>query len=262
MLTGKNDSNEKSTSILAKVGNAVSGVGGFLGRGAKALGWGIIYPIWPKNWFKSWNEIEHDIKNGWHSVIEKPHKEYDPPIKTTQASEYLGVQITKQGKGEVAFLASRTLAGDVFHLTDEQLNQIKELNKNSKYSKIAVNREKGKIIIEVDVKSITNNVEADSKNEGKSPEKIKELVIEAIKQKVDDDLKKLAKITGGELERHMDQGLLYGIAEKLYPEDDNQNKSSEVGESQGSSGEELSSWQGKVESQKGSKKEELISRGM
>ncbi len=59
MFTGKN---EKSTSILAKVGNAASGVGSFLGRGVKVLVKGAVYPIWPKNWFKSWDEMRHDIK--------------------------------------------------------------------------------------------------------------------------------------------------------------------------------------------------------
>jgi hypothetical protein len=223
---GPNDkedvSSKKPTSILAKIGNAVSGVGGFLGRGGEALGYGIIYPIQPKNWFKSFGEMRHDIKNGWNYVIGNPTEEYDPPIETTQASKNLGIKIISHKDGKIKFLASKTLTGDIPYLTSEQLGKIEELNKKNKYSSIAIFKEENKVVIKVDVEEITKKIKNASEHKGKSPEKIKGLIIEQIKQKVDDDLKELAKITGGELERHTDRKLLYGIAEKLYREYDEQ----------------------------------------
>ncbi|WP_250295097.1 hypothetical protein [Wolbachia endosymbiont of Oedothorax gibbosus] len=218
----KNDQNEESTSILAKVGN-------FLGRGAKALGWGIIYPIWPKNWFKSWNEIGHDIKNGRRYVIGRELEKYDPPIETTQASENLGVQITEQkkGTGKVAFLASRTLTGDIPYLNDKQLGEIEALK--SKYSNITIHREENKVVIEVDVEKIIEDIKKN--NPGIDEKRIKELALEKIAEGaegVGGNLKKLAKITGGEFKVHTDLKLLYGIAEKLYKEYDDQKQLSEA----------------------------------
>ncbi|MCM1001081.1 MAG: hypothetical protein KTV72_01960, partial [Wolbachia endosymbiont of Melophagus ovinus] len=81
---------------------------------------------------------------------------------------------------------------------------------------IDVFREENKVTIEVDVGKITNDIKNSPEHKGKSPEKIKGLIIKQIKQKVDGDLKKLAEITGGELKVHTDRKLLYGIAEKLY----------------------------------------------
>lgn len=221
MLTREN---EKSTSILAKVGNAASGVGSFLGRGVKVLVKGAIYPIWPKNWFKSWDEMRHDIKNGGRSIIGNPHEEYDPPIKTTQASKDLGVQITEQkkGTGKVSFLALRTLTGDIPYLSPEQLDKIKKDLPN-----VTIFREENKIVIEVDVKKIIEDIKTDSKNKGKSPEEIKKLALQGIADSINGDLKKLAGITGGEFKIHTDLKLLNGIAEKLYKEYDNQKQSSD-----------------------------------
>ncbi|WP_264722935.1 MULTISPECIES: hypothetical protein [unclassified Wolbachia] len=218
----KDDQNEESTSILAKVGNAASGVGSFLGRGVKVLVKGAVYPIWPKNWFKSWDEMRHDIKNGGRSIIGNPLEEYDPPIKTTQASKDLGVEITEQkkGTGKVSFLASRTLTGDIPYLSPEQLNTIKK-----DLSNVTIFRGENKIVVEVNVKKITNDIKNDPKHKGKSEKEIKELVLKGIANKVDEDLKKLAKITGGEFKIHTDLKLLNGIAEKLYY--DNQKQSSD-----------------------------------
>ncbi|WP_338406436.1 MULTISPECIES: hypothetical protein [unclassified Wolbachia] len=220
MFTGKN---EKSTSILAKVGNAASGVGSFLGRGVKVLVKGAVYPIWPKNWFKSWDEMRHDIKNGGRSIIGNPLEEYDPPIETTQASEDLGVQITEQkkGTGKVSFLASRTLTGDIPYLSPEQLNTIKK-----DLSNVTIFRGENKIVIEINVEEIANTIKTNPDNKGKSEKEIKELVLKGIANKVDEDLKNLAKITGGEFKVHTDLKLLNGIAEKLYKEYDNQKKPS------------------------------------
>ncbi|WP_341811684.1 hypothetical protein [Wolbachia endosymbiont (group A) of Conops quadrifasciatus] len=240
----KDDQNEESTSILAKVGNTALGVGSFLGRGAKALFWGIIYPIQPKNWFKSRGEMWHDIKNGWRYVIGSELEKYDPPIKTTQASENLGVEITEQkkGKGKVAFLASRTLTGDIPYLNDEQLGKIKVGLPN-----VTIFREENKIVIEINVEEIANTIKTNPDNKGKSEKEIKELVLKGIANKVDEDLKKLAGITGGEFKIHTDLKLLNGIAEKLYREYDNQNKPSETlrpaqtGKSPGQSSETVTS---------------------
>ncbi|MFP3019921.1 hypothetical protein [Wolbachia endosymbiont (group A) of Pogonocherus hispidulus] len=214
MFTGKN---EKSTSILAKVGNAASGVGSFLGRGAKALLGGIIYPIQPKNWFKPWGEMWHDIKNGGRYVIGSELEKYDPPIKTTQASKDLGVEIISCKDGEVKFLASRTLIGDIPYLNDEQLGQIKKNLPN-----VTIFREENEIVIEINVKEIANTIKTNPDNKGKSEKEIKELVLKGIANKVEGDLKKFAEITGGEFKVHTDLKLLYGIAEKLYKEYDNQ----------------------------------------
>ncbi|MGL9758477.1 MAG: hypothetical protein ACR5LA_06610 [Wolbachia sp.] len=217
----KND-DEKSTSLLTRIGNTVSGVGSFLGRGVGVLAKGAVYPVWPKNWFKSRGEMWHDIKNGGRHIINNPPEEYDPPIETIQASKDLGVQIMEQkkGTGKVTFLASRTLTGDIPYLSPKQLGEIKTNLPN-----VTIFREENKIVIEVDVEEITNGIK--DKNKGKSPEKIKELVIEAIKEEVDKDLKKLAKITGGEFKVHTDLKLLNGIAEKLYKEYDNQKQQSQ-----------------------------------
>ncbi len=210
MFTGKN---EKSTSILAKVGNAASGVGSFLSRGVKVLVKGAVYPIWPKNWFKSWDEMRHDIKNGGRSIIGNPLEEYDPPIKTTQASKDLGVEITEQkkGTGKVAFLVSRTLTEDIPYLNDEQLGKIKVGLPN-----VTIFREENKIVIEINVEEIANTIKTNPDNKGKSEKEIKELVLKGIADKVKGDLKKFAEITGGEFKVHTDLKLLYGIAEKLY----------------------------------------------
>ncbi len=220
----KNDQNEESTSILAKVGNAASGVGSFLGRGVKVLAKGAVYPIWPKNWFKSWDEMRHDIKNGGRYIIGSPPKEYDPPIETTQASKDLGVQIIEQkkGTGKVTFLASRTLTGDIPYLDDEQLGQIKKNLPN-----VTISREENKIVIEINVEEIANTIKTNPDNKGKSEKEIKELVLKGIANKVEGDLKKFAEITGGEFKVHTDLKLLYGIAEKLYKEYDNQKQSLE-----------------------------------
>ncbi|WP_341823554.1 hypothetical protein [Wolbachia endosymbiont (group A) of Agelastica alni] len=239
------DQNEKSTSILAKVGNAASGVGSFLSRGVEVLVKGAVYPILPKNWFKSWDEMRHDIKNGGRSIIGNPLEEYDPPIKTTQASEDLGVQITEQGKGKVAFLASRTLTGDIPYLNDKQLGKIKVGLPN-----VTIFREENKIVIEINVEEIANT------NKGKSEKEIKELVLKGIADSINGNLKNLAKITGGEFKVHTDLKLLYGIAEKLYKEYDNQKQSLEMKSNQPSEtlalsasdrGKETANWQNKVE---------------
>lgn len=238
----KNDQNEESTSILAKVGNAASGVGSFLGRGAKALFGGIIYPIQPKNWFKSWGEMWHDIKNGGRYVIGSELEKYDPPIKTTQASKDLGVEIIGCKDGKVKFSASRALIGDIPYLNDEQLGKIKVGLPN-----VTIFREENKIVIEINVEEIANTIKTNPDNKGKSEKEIKELVLKGIANKVEGDLKKFAKITGGEFKVHRDLKLLYGIAEKLYREYDNQNKPSETlrsartGKSPGQSSETVTS---------------------
>ncbi|OJH30630.1 hypothetical protein Wxf_02957 [Armadillidium vulgare] len=243
MLTGEN---EKSTSILAKVGNVASRVGSFLGGGVKILVKGAVYPIWPKNWFKSWDEMRHDIKNGGRSIIGNPLEEYDPLIETTQASKDLGVQITEQkkGTGKVAFLASRTLTGDVPYLSSEQLGEIKKELPN-----INIFKEENKIVIEVDVEGIIQEIK--DKNPGMDEKAIKKCALEEIYNKVDCDLKNLAKITGGEFKIHTDPKLLYGIAEKLYNGYNNQKqRSSEVASSmtvKKSSEEFLNSWRSKVD---------------
>lgn len=202
-------------SIWAKIGGAVK-------TGVKATGQvlplvpkALIYPI--EKPFASTGEMKHDatvsLKEAVGIDVPKEKREYDPPIETTQASENLGVEITEQkkGTGKVAFLASRTLTGDIPYLNDEQLGKIKVGLPN-----VTIFREENKIVIEVDVKKIIEDIK------GKSPEEIKKLALQGIADKVSEDLKKLAEITGGEFKVHTDLKLLNGIAEKLYKEYDNQ----------------------------------------
>ncbi len=214
-------------SIWAKIGGAFKTGVEATGRVFALVPKALIYPI--KKPFASTGEMKHDatvsLKKAVGIDVPEEEREYDPPIETTQASKDLGVQITEQKKGigKVSFLVSRTLTGDIPYLNDEQLNKIKALK--SEYSNITIHREENKIVIEVDVKKIIEDIKTDYK--GKSPEEIKKLAIEEIKQKVDGNLKDLAKITGGEFKVHTDLKLLYGIAEKLYKEYDNQKQSSE-----------------------------------
>lgn len=184
-----------------------------------------VYPIKPSNWFKSGGELRHDIKNGGRYIIGNPLEEYDPPIETTQASEDLGVQIMEQkkGTGKVTFLASRTLTGDIPYLTPERLGEIKQNLPN-----VTIFKEENKVVIEVDVKKIIEDIKKN--NPGIDEKRIKELALEKIAEGaegVGGNLKKLAKITGGEFKVHTDLKLLYGIAEKLYKEYDNQKQSLE-----------------------------------
>jgi hypothetical protein len=211
--------------IWAKIGGAVK-------EGAKATGKvlnlvpkALIYPI--RKPFASLGEMKHDAKVALQEAVgmDVPEKEreYDPPIETTQASKNLGIEIISYKDEKIKFLASRTLVGDVSHLSPKQLGQIKEVLPN-----IDVFREENKVVIEVDVGKITNDIKNSPEHKGKSPEKIKGLIIKQIKQKVDGDLKKLAEITGGELKRHTDRKLLHGIAEKLYREYDSRSSETAV----------------------------------
>lgn len=178
----------------------------------------LIYPI--KKPFASLDEMKHDatvsLKEAVGMDVPEKEREYDPPIETTQASKNLGVEIISYKDGKIKFLASRALVGDVSHLSPEQLGQIEAL------LNVDVFRGKNKVVIEVDVKDLVNEIKTAPENKGKSPEEIKGLIIKQIKQKVDGDLKKLAEITGREFKVHTDPKLLHGIAEKLYREYDEQ----------------------------------------
>ncbi|UXX39846.1 hypothetical protein [Wolbachia endosymbiont of Oryzaephilus surinamensis] len=84
----KDESNKKS--ILAKIKGVFFLV-------PKAL----IYPM--KKPFASIDEMKHDAKVSLKNAVSdlpKEEEKYDPPIKTTEASKYLGIQITKQEKGK------------------------------------------------------------------------------------------------------------------------------------------------------------------
>lgn len=228
----KDESNKKS--VLAKIKGVFFLV-------PKAL----IYPI--KKPFASIDEMKHDAKVSLKKVVSdvpKEEEKYDPPIKTTEASKDLGVEITEQkkGTGKVACLVSRALTGDIPYLNDEQLGQVKKNLPN-----VTIFKEENKIVIEINVEEIANTIKTNPDNKGKSEKEIKELVLKGIANKVEGDLKKFAEITGGEFKVHTDLKLLYGIAEKLYREYDNQNKSSEalrsaqIGKSPGQSSETVTS---------------------
>ncbi|WP_245970067.1 hypothetical protein [Wolbachia endosymbiont of Bemisia tabaci] len=196
----KDKSNKKS--ILAKI----KGVSFLV---PKAL----IYPI--KKPFASIDEMKHDAKVSLKEAVgidvPKEEKKYDTPIEITEASKYLGIQITKQEKGKVSFLASRTLTGDIPYLSSEQLDEIKRELPN-----ITIFKEKNKVVIEIDVEEIIQEIK--DKNPGMDEKAIKSRALKEIYNKVDCDLKNLTKITGGEFKIHTDRKLLYGIAEKLYRE--------------------------------------------
>ncbi|GFY79796.1 smpA_OmlA domain-containing protein [Trichonephila inaurata madagascariensis] len=231
-------------SIWAKIGRAVK-------TGVKATGQvfalapkALIYPI--KKPLASTGKMKHDatvsLKEAVSKDVPKEKREYDPPIETTQASKDLGVEIISCKDGKVKFLASRTLTGDIPYLNDEQLGQIKKNLPN-----VTIFREENKIVIEINVEEIANTIKTNPDNKGKSEKEIKELVLKGIANKVEGDLKKFAEITGGEFKVHTDLKLLYGIAEKLYREYDNQNKPSETlrsaqtGKSPGQSSETVTS---------------------
>ncbi|WP_375316474.1 hypothetical protein [Wolbachia endosymbiont (group A) of Colletes cunicularius] len=233
-------------SIWAKIGGAVKTGVEATRRVLTLVPKTLIYPI--KKPFASMGEMKHDatvsLKEAVGIDVPKEEREYDPPIETTQASENLGVQITEQkkGKGKVAFLASRALTGDIPYLNDEQLGKIKVGLPN-----VTIFREENKIVIEINVEEIANTIKTNPDNKGKSEKEIRELVLKGIANKVDEDLKKLAGITGGEFKIHTDLKLLNGIAEKLYREYDNQNKpsktlrSAQTGKSPGQSSETVTS---------------------
>ncbi|MFT4313800.1 MAG: hypothetical protein AB3P11_01580 [Wolbachia pipientis] len=205
----KDKSNEKS--IWAKIGGAVK-------TGVKATGQvlflvpkALIYPI--KKPFASMSEVKYDAKVSLKEVVgidvPEEEKKYDPSIKTTEASKYLGIQITKQEKGKVSFLASITLTGDIPYLSPEKLDKIRKDLPN-----ITIFREENKIVIEVDVEKIIQEIK--DKNPGIDEKVMKKYALEGIYNKIDCDLKNLEKITGGEFKVHRDRKLLYDIAEKLY----------------------------------------------
>ncbi|UIP92489.1 hypothetical protein JSQ73_004815 [Wolbachia endosymbiont of Anopheles demeilloni] len=181
----------------------------------------LIYPI--KKPFASINEMKHDAKVSLKKAVSdvpKEEEKYDQPIKTTEASKYLSIQITKQEKGKVSFLASRTLTGDIPYLNPEKLDKIRKDLPN-----ITIFREENKIVIEVDVEKIIQEIK--DKNPGIDEKVMKKYALEGIYNKIDCDLK--AKITGGEFKVHRDRKLLYGIAEKLYSGyDSKKQKSQEV----------------------------------
>uniref|UniRef100_A0A1A9VK56 Outer membrane protein assembly factor BamE domain-containing protein n=1 Tax=Glossina austeni TaxID=7395 RepID=A0A1A9VK56_GLOAU len=231
-------------SIWAKIGGAVK-------TGVKATGQvfalvpeALIYPI--KKPFASTGEMKHDatvsLKEAVGKDVPKEKREYDLPIETTQASKDLGVEIISCKDGKVKFLVSRTLTGDISYLNDEQLVQIKKNLPN-----VTIFREENKIVIEINVEEIANTIKTNPYNKGKSEKEIKELVLKGIADKVDEDLEKLAGITGGEFKTRTDLKLLDGIAKELYPEDDNQNKPSktlrpaQTGKSPGQSSETVTS---------------------
>ncbi|WP_265037120.1 hypothetical protein [Wolbachia endosymbiont (group A) of Anomoia purmunda] len=209
-------------SIWAKIGGAVKTGVKATGRVFALVPKALIYPI--RKPFASTGEMKHDATVSLKKVVNinvpEEEKEYDPPIETTQASKNLGVQITEQkkGTGKVSFLASRTLTGDIPYLSPEQLDKIKKGLPN-----ITIFREENKIVIEVDVEKIIKKIKDD--NPGINEKAIKELALKEIFNKVDCNLKGLAKITGGEFKIHTDLKLLNGIAEKLYKEYDNQKQS-------------------------------------
>lgn len=202
-------------------------IGGALKTGAKTtkdvlllVPKALVYPI--RKPFASIGEMQHDAKVSLKEAvgidIPKEEKKYNSPIKTTEASKYLGIQIT--GKGEVVFLASRTLTGDVPYLSSEKLDEIRKNLPN-----ITIFREENKIVIEIDVEKIIQEIK--DRNPGMDEKAMKRCALEEIYNKVDCDLKNLAKVTDGEFKVHTDRKLLYGIAEKLYKEYGNQKQSSE-----------------------------------
>ena len=205
---------EEGSKKKSFLGNVV----GKVGAGLKIAGKVTVYLLDPRHWPRRSGRIQHDVKNVVRSVQNKEQKPYDPPIKLEKDSKKLGIQVINQGKGEVSFVASRTFMWDISQISDEQIEQIKELNND--YLKITVEPKENRVTITIDVEKIINDIKADPKNEGKSPEEIKNLAIGRIIKQVDGSLKEIAKITGGELDKYADLKLIRGIAEKLYREYD------------------------------------------
>ncbi|QKX02410.1 hypothetical protein [Wolbachia endosymbiont of Dirofilaria (Dirofilaria) immitis] len=178
----------------------------------------FIYPI--KKPSASMGEMQHDAKISLKEAaginVSKEEKEYISPIETTEASKDLGVQVTKQGRGLVIFLVSRTLTGNIFHLTEEQLNEIEELD--GKYSSVCIDKGSNRIMITVNVEGIINDIRNDYKYRERSQEEVRQLVIDKIYGEADRNLKGVARIANGEFVTHTDRKLLYGIGKALYRE--------------------------------------------
>lgn len=218
-----NESNKES--IWSKMGELAKPIAKGVGRAAKVGAKATIYPARPTNWRKPWSHLWHDMKNAGLYIIRKPPlEEFKPSASllqaesTTQDSKDLDVQIESVDykDGRMIFEAARVSLGDIFHLTNEQLNQIKQLNGISKYSNVNINRAGGKIMIGVDVKEIIDAIKNDPDHKGKSEEEIRGLAIARIEQEVDSCLKKVGGITGGLFERNTDLKLLDAIGKALY----------------------------------------------
>lgn len=244
---------EPNTAVSEPKKGIISSVLGFFGRLAIAPGKMLIYPVWPikvirsvevtwpvkftlplvaypENWRKSFGEIWHDFKNGLRGLINSPPKKYDKPIGMSQGTKYFSVIVTSNRKdhekGVVTFEGSKVFIGDIPYLTNEQLKKIK-----AKLPNVSISREKNEIVIEIDVKQIVTNHELLKKIREEFGPNVSEEAIKtlAIAREIDRNFKELAKITGGELEKHTDLKFLWDTAEKLFSKNiEDEKKSAEV----------------------------------
>lgn len=184
------------------------------------------YPI--RNPLSSKNEVFHDIKVGFKDLIgQKMNEEgrkYSPPMEIQQDSKNLGIKIEAYEKGRVLFSMPKLFTGDISKLTDEQIGKIQELNKKSIYFNISIDREKNKIVFEIDTEKIIADIKADPKNHCKTEEEIKKLVIGKLIEEIYHSFKSFAEITGGELKNFTDERALLETAERLYQEYETNNK--------------------------------------
>ncbi|WP_168463820.1 hypothetical protein [Wolbachia endosymbiont of Ctenocephalides felis wCfeT] len=174
-------------------------------------GKGLIYPAKKGNWFKSWDRVKHDIKNGFRRIIGKEELPYRPPIKNTGSSKKHSFCVVDQAKdGRVVSMASRTLTGDIPYLSNEKLGQIEK-----EFPDITIDRAGNKILIKFDVEEIVKSVEDDPNNKGKSKKEIRELTLKKIEERIGGNLKGLARIAGGEFKKYEDREWLRGNAINL-----------------------------------------------
>ncbi|MBV0899716.1 MAG: hypothetical protein KTV77_03065 [Wolbachia endosymbiont of Fragariocoptes setiger] len=182
---------------------------------AKFLFYESRYILYPKNWFNSFGELVHDIKQIYSNTIKGENKkDYQPYIKISPVGKDFNIRITEEGEGIIKFQASRVLTGDISKLNEKITEQI-----NYGYVKITAKYEKDEIVITIDVKKIFDEVQ--DNNPGKSSDEMKKLIIKKIEEKVDSTIKDIAKVCGGGFERYKENSLVAGIAQKLYQDHSN-----------------------------------------
>lgn len=207
-------------------------VGGFITNGASIVFEEIKYFLNPMNWGHSGRRVWHEVKQVANQVLRKPIKEYFSRVKTEPYSEY-SISIAEQGGGYVVIKASDIFTGKIQEMSDAHIKEVNALNDENTIFDIVIDRVAKKIIIEIDVKKIVSDIEANvdkitdeikANNKGKDEEEIKMLVEEEIErlaigkiiEAVDSATKGFAEINGGELKTHTDSTLLTGIGKTLY----------------------------------------------
>lgn len=195
-----------------------AGFGEKIMQGVKIVGGLAKYVGTPANWGKSGKHIIYDGKQVVNEILGNPVNKngYVHLTKVEPNSNYFGIKLIGEGGGYLGFKTSDTLINSIARISDAQIKEVNTLNDENAIFDIAINRVAKKIIIEIDVYKIINDITADPDNKGKTKEEIKRLVIGKIIKEADSSLKKLANIVGGEFSKYADSQLLAGVGKRLY----------------------------------------------